>query len=115
MVNNAALEKLFDYEEYQRQMENSKVRIGSERTNTMLDFVTVEQREKDKLKGINDLSEYDPTPLEIKEHFIFINRIIKDLVKKNPDDVFLQSLMQEEGMQPVFASYNWYENYGIIK
>ena len=43
-------------------MESKKVRHGAERTNTLLDFVTEEQRAIDKTKGIlNNLSSYDPT------------------------------------------------------
>jgi len=111
----ANLVQIFNYQEYLDFMESKKVRQNENRTNTLLDFVTDEEVKQDKIKGIFDLSKYDPTPKEINEHFEFINKTLFDLKKSYPNDEVLNSLLNDENMQEVRCSYNWYEQYGITK
>lgn len=114
-IDLSQLEQVFNYKEYLDYMESKKVRVGKEKTYTLLDFVTEEQRLQDKDNGIFDLSKYDPTPKEIQEHFNFVDRIIKELREQNPNDDFLNSLVNNESMQTIRVSYNWYTHYGIKK
>ncbi len=108
--------EVFNYKEYLEFMESKKVRHEHERTNTLLDFVTEEQRAIDKTKGIlNNLSIYDPTPKEIKEHFNFVNKTIRILREKYPNDEYLYSLDNDENMLVEFCSTDWYKRYGIEK
>ena len=113
---NSQPQEVFNYKEYLEFMESKKVRHGDERTNTLLDFVTEEQRAIDKTKGIlNNLSIYDPTPKEIKEHFNFVNKTIRILREKYPNDEYLYSLDNDENMLVEFCSTDWYKRYGIEK
>lgn len=113
---NSQPKEVFNYKEYLEFMESKKVRHGAERTNTLLDFVTEEQRAIDKTKGIlNNLSIYDPTPKEIKEHFSFVNKTIRVLREKYPNDQYLYSLANDEKMQIEKCSTDWYKKYGIEK
>ena len=113
---NSQPQEVFNYKEYLEFMESKKVRHGDERTNTLLDFVTEEQRAIDKTKGIlNNLSIYDPTPKEIKEHFNFVNKTIRILREKYPKDDYLYSLDNDENMLVEFCSTDWYKKYGIEK
>ena len=109
------LKQVFNYQGYLDFMESKKVRHGNERTNTLLDFVTIEQATLDKQNGIFNLSIYDPTPIEIKEHFSFVNKTLKDLREQYPHDTFLISLTNNENMQIVRSSCDWYTLYGIEK
>ena len=114
--SNSQPKEVFNYKEYLEFMESKKVRHGDERTNTLLDFVTEEQRAIDKTKGIlNNLSIYDPTPKEIKEHFNFVNKTIRILREKYPNDEYLYSLVNDEKMQIEKCSTDWYKKYGIEK
>jgi hypothetical protein len=114
--SNSQPKEVFNYKEYLEFMESKKVRHGAERTNTLLDFVTEEQRAIDKTKGIlNNLSIYDPTPKEIKEHFSFVNKTIRVLREKYPNDEYLYSLANDEKMQIEKCSTDWYKKYGIEK
>ena len=114
--SNSQPKEVFNYKEYLEFMESKKVRHGDERTNTLLDFVTEEQRAIDKTKGIlNNLSIYDPTPKEIKEHFSFVNKTIRVLREKYPKDEYLYSLDNDENMLVEFCSTDWYKRYGIEK
>ena len=114
--SNSQPKEVFNYKEYLEFMESKKVRHGAERTNTLLDFVTEEQRAIDKTKGIlNNLSIYDPTPKEIKEHFNFVNKTIRILREKYPNDEYLYSLDNDENMLVEFCSTDWYKRYGIEK
>ena len=114
--SNSQPKEVFNYKEYLEFMESKKVRHGDERTNTLLDFVTEEQRAIDKTKGIlNNLSIYDPTPKEIKEHFNFVNKTIRILREKYPNDEYLYSLDNDEKMQIEKCSTDWYKRYGIEK
>jgi hypothetical protein len=113
---NFQTKEVFNYKEYLEFMESKKVRHGTERTNTLLDFVTEEQRAMDKTKGIlNNLSIYDPTTKEIKEHFSFVNKTIRVLREKYPNDEYLYSLANDEKMQIEKCSTDWYKKYGIEK
>ena len=113
---NSQPQEVFNYKEYVKFMESKKVRHEAERTNTLLDFVTEEQRAIDKTKGIlNNLSIYDPTPKEIKEHFNFVNKTIRILREKYPNDEYLYSLDNDENMLVQFCSTDWYKRYGIEK
>ncbi len=113
---NPQPKEVFNYKEYLEFMESKKVRHGAKRTNTLLDFVTEEQRAIDKTKGIlNNLSIYDPTPKEIKEHFSFVNKTIRVLREKYPNDEYLYSLDNDENMLVEFCSTDWYKKYGIEK
>ncbi len=113
---NSQPKEVFNYKEYLEFMESKKVRHGTERTNTLLDFVTEEQRAIDKTKGVlNNLSIYDPTPKEIKEHFSFVNKTIRILREKYPNDEYLYSLVNDEKMQIEKCSTDWYKKYGIEK
>ena len=114
--SNSQPKEVFNYKEYLEFMESKKVRHGAKRTNTLLDFVTEEQRAIDKTKGIlNNLSIYDPTPKEIKEHFNFVNKTIRILREKYPNDEYLYSLDNDENMLVEFCSTDWYKRYGIEK
>ena len=114
--SNYQPKEVFNYKEYLEFMESKKVRHGAERTNTLLDFVTEEQRAIDKTKGIlNNLSIYDPTPKEINEHFSFVNKTIRILREKYPNDEYLYSLANDEKMQIEKCSTDWYKKYGIEK
>ncbi len=107
---------VFDYKKYLEFMESKKVRHGKDRTYTLLDFVTEEQRKIDREKGIlNNLTIYDPTPKNIKEHFNFVNKLIRDLREQYPNDKYLYSLDNKEEMQIEFCSFDWYKKYGIEK
>lgn len=111
------MNEIFDYEEYSNFMESKKVRHGADRTNTLLDFVSEEQYKKDKENGIvgNDISMYDPTPKDIKEHFNFIIKIFRELREKYPNDKYLDDLANKEEKQIEKFSTNWYVKYGIEK
>ena len=77
---------------------------------------SLEQRAIDKTKCIlNNLSIYDPTPKEIKEHFNFVNKTIRVLREKYPNDEYLYSLDNDENMLVEFCSTDWYKRYGIEK
>lgn len=107
---------VFNYKEYLEFMESKKVRHGKDRTYTLLDFVTEEQRKIDKENGIlNNLSIYDPTPKEIQEHFDFADKVFNELYEKYPDDEYLYSLANEEDKQAERCSTDWYKKYGIDK
>jgi hypothetical protein len=112
---NYELKEVFDYKAYLEYMESKKVRYGKDRTYTLLDFVTEEQRQTDKDKGIIDLSSYDPTPKEINEHFKFVSKTLKELLSIYPNDKYLHSLENEEKMQTEYCSTDWYKKYGIDK
>ena len=112
---NSQPKEVFNYKEYLEFMESKKVRHGAERTNTLLDFVTEEQQRADNEKGIEDISSYDPTPKEIKEHFSFVNKTIRILREKYPNDEYLYSLEKKKKMQIEKCSTDWYKKYGIEK
>ena len=112
---NSQPKEVFNYKEYLEFMESKKVRHGAERTNTLLDFVTEEQQRADNEKGIEDISSYDPTPKEIKEHFSFVNKTIRILREKYPNDEYLYSLVNNKKMQIEKCSTDWYKKYGIEK
>ncbi|QKF77271.1 hypothetical protein [Arcobacter defluvii] len=109
--------EVFKYKEYLDFMESKKVRKGKDTTYTLLDFVTEEQREIDKKEKsiINNLTSYDPTPKEIQEHFNFVTKTFNYLKEKYPNDEYLISLENEENMQIIKCSFDWYKKYGIEK
>ena len=113
--SNSQPKEVFNYKEYLEFMESKKVRHGDERTNTLLDFVTEEQQRADNEKSIEDISSYDPTPKEIKEHFNFVNKTLRVLREKYPNDEYLYSLDNDENMLVEFCSTDWYKRYGIEK
>lgn len=102
--------ELFNYEEHLKFMESKKVRHGMERTNTLLDYIT--KKEVDWiLKNKNyDLSSFDPTPENLKNHFDFISNIYNLLLNIYPKDEFLISL--EDNIK-IKYSYDWYKMYGV--
>ena len=112
---NSQPKEVCNYKEYLEFMESKKVRHGAERTNTLLDFVTEEQQRADNEKSIEDISSYDPTPKEIKEHFNFVNKTLRVLREKYPNDEYLYSLANDEKMQIEKCSTDWYKKYGIEK
>ena len=114
-IPNPQPKEVFNYKEYLEFMESKKVRHGDERTNTLLDFVTEEQQRADNEKSIEDISSYDPTPKEIKEHFNFVNKTLRVLREKYPNDEYLYSLANVEKMQIEKCSTDWYKKYGIEK
>lgn len=107
--------EVFNYKKYLEFMENKKVRFGKDRTNTLLDFVSEEQRLIDKENYINDLSIYDPTPENIQTHFNFVKKVYNELIEKYPNDEYLKSLSNSESMVIEKFSTDWYKKYRIEK
>ena len=57
----------------------------------------------------------DSKMTEIQEHFNFVTKIFNNLKAKYPNDEYLISLENEENMQIIKCSFDWYKKYGIEK
>lgn len=101
-------EFIFNYEEYSLHMENQKKKENL--TGTIVDYMTEEQLQNIKNNKNFDLSEYDPTPQNIKIHFEKVNKIYSKLIKEHPNDVLLKELSFEENLKYKYFT-NWYERY----
>lgn len=102
------LKEVFNHDAYVEYMDSKVVR--NPRTGTLLDFITEEQQRDLNAQGIEDLSAFDPTPVDIQEHMNFAMNIFLDLYKTSPDE-FLKFLGNTEEGSIVLCSTNWYERY----
>ena len=108
------MKEIYNWEEHLSFMRGKLVKRGNERTYTLMDFMTYEQKEESYKSENNDLSMYDPTPKFIKEHILFISKVYTELKEKYPNDKFLKSLEKEENFK-IKVSFDWYTQYGIKK
>ena len=109
---NYTPQKVFDYEAYLLLINEKIKRYGTDRTFTLLDFLTEEEEELLIKNGILDINDSDPTPLNIKNHFKFTQQIHSALLVKYPDDKYLIDLNLEQNIIHKIST-DWYKKYGI--
>jgi hypothetical protein len=101
--------EVFDYQTYLTFMRNKLVRLGK------LDYLSQKQRQRDRILGIWNLSGYDPTPLEVQQHFDFVQKTHRELSEQYPDDEYLKFLDNFEEGCIIKMTTDWYKKYGIDK
>ena len=111
VITKFDLKEVFNYKEYLNFM-NSKL-IKNPRTFTMLDYMTDSQVEEARIKGIRDLSIYDPTPEDIKKHSDYSINLYLNLKDSHKEDELIKILGTEEVGTILIASTNWYERFGF--
>lgn len=104
--------EIFDYAQYQKDMEAKIVR--NPRTNTPIDYITDEKLAELEKEGITDFRPYIPIPKDIKAHLLFAVNIWIKLYKTYPNDEYLKSLDNEKNHY-IVLSYDWYKKFGIEK